>query len=127
MRKRLVRFGLGLLGLFTLVVVAALALGWSAFGKRATGERRVRMERSKEWDGSKFENPQPLWNDASGMWAAMTKLSPVVSPRDPVPVVRGDEERFATNPESGLRVTWFGHSTVSYTHLDVYKRQALGG
>ncbi|MBK7857195.1 MAG: MBL fold metallo-hydrolase [Archangiaceae bacterium] len=70
------------------------------------------MRRSKQWALSHFANPQPMWNDGWGSVKAMFESSPVVAPLGEVPVVRGGEERFATAPASGLRVTWFGHSTT---------------
>ncbi len=95
-----------------LVIVFFVAAGWQAFGAGARGERLERMKRSKQWAGSGFENPQPLWNDLWGSLLAFTDVSPDASPRAEVPVVRGGEERFASAPPSGLRITWFGHSTT---------------
>lgn len=100
--------GLGLLG-FGLV---ALVDGWQAFGKGAEGERMARMEASPQWAGSGFENPQPLWNDTTGMFSAMWSASDFASPDAPLPVVKVKPERFATPPPDGLRVTWLGHSTL---------------
>ena len=95
-------------------LTAAIIDGWKAFGHRATGERRARMERSPQWQGDgHFENPQPLSND---YWAAMTAMfhaSPDASPRAPVDAAPAiDKARFATPPATGLRVTWLGHSTM---------------
>jgi L-ascorbate metabolism protein UlaG (beta-lactamase superfamily) len=101
------------LGVTLLLVIAFfVAAGWEAFGARARGERLERMKRSKQWAGSGFENPQPLWNDLWGSLVAFNEASADVAPRTEVPVVRGGEERFASAPESGLRITWFGHSTT---------------
>ena len=100
-------------------VIVALGLGfmivdgWRAFGHRATGARRARMERSPQWKDGHFENPQPLVNDAWGAVTAMFHASPDASPaaagarRRPI-----DPARFATPPATGLRVTWLGHSTM---------------
>jgi hypothetical protein len=70
------------------------------------------MQKSPEWQGSHFENPQPIVNK---MWAAIVSLSrsdPNVKPQSPPSTVPVEPGRFAAPPPSGLRVTWLGHSTV---------------
>jgi L-ascorbate metabolism protein UlaG (beta-lactamase superfamily) len=108
--------GAGLVLLLGFVAVV-LVDGCASFGRRAEGERRVRMERSPQWstDGDKFVNPQPLVNDGWAMLTGAFSASPHRSPAAddarswPVPVSRG---RFATTPASGMRATWLGHSTA---------------
>ncbi|HEY8209403.1 MAG TPA: MBL fold metallo-hydrolase [Myxococcaceae bacterium] len=70
------------------------------------------MERSPQWQGGAFENPQPLWNDVWGSLTGMMSASEHVRPSAPVPVEPVDPARFQEAPPSGLRVTWLGHSTV---------------
>ena len=70
------------------------------------------MQKSPEWRGSHFENPQPIVNDT---WAAVVSLSkpnPNVVPRSSPSTIPVEPERFASPPPSGLRVTWLGHSTM---------------
>nr|WP_240359828.1 MBL fold metallo-hydrolase [Pyxidicoccus trucidator] len=93
-------------------MTAALVDGWRAFGRRADGERRARMDKSPQWGDGRFLNPQPLKNDFWGSVTGAFKASADGSPSLPVPTVRGGSERFATPPASGLRVTWLGHSTL---------------
>jgi len=100
----------GLLGVIALAATAADA--WTALGKKASGERRARMERSPQWQEGHFENPQPLYNDWWGSLSAMFGASPYVGPAEPLPTVPGDRRRFETPPATGLRVTWLGHSSV---------------
>jgi len=59
-----------------------------------------------------FVNPQPMINDAKKTLAGLFHSSPHTSPASPLPVVTGDAARFDTPPRTGLRVTWFGHSTM---------------
>src|SRR5690349_1027430 len=99
-------------GLFAVALAVFVVSGWRAFGKSATGERRARMERSPQWKGGSFENPQPLWNDVWGSMTGMMSASEHVRPSAPVPTEPVDPARFQTPPPSGLRVTWLGHSTV---------------
>lgn len=110
-RGRVRRF-LGQLGIFLLVaVVGMVAIGWKSFGHRATGARRARVEKSPQWRDGRFVNPEPLSNDMVGAVLAFREVSPDASPHSPVPVATIGKHHFDTLPESGLRVTWMGHST----------------
>ena len=112
MKRFLLRGGAIALAAVLLIALFFVIAGWTAFGRGAAGERKARMEKSRQWTGSGFENPQPLWNDLLGSLTAFANMSEVASPGGEVPVVRGGEERFATAPPSGLRITWLGHSTT---------------
>ncbi len=101
----------------TFLLVGALVAipvvdGWAAFGKAPAGDRLERMESSPWHANGVFENPQPLWNDdwgaAKAMFSANEHGRPTVTP----PFVAIDARRFQLAPESGLRVTWLGHSTL---------------
>jgi L-ascorbate metabolism protein UlaG (beta-lactamase superfamily) len=109
-RRRLV--ALLLLGLTLAFALVVLIQAWVPMGKGATGARLERMQSSPQWQDGEFENPEPLWTDTWGVFTGMVSASDWGSPEDPIPVVRGGAERFATPPESGLRVTWLGHSTI---------------
>ncbi len=99
-------------GLVLLTSLVMLAQAWSALGKAPSGERRARMEGSAQWADGVFENPQPLWNDASGMFTEFLDASEHGSP-DPFPSFAAiDPSRFDRAPASGLRATWLGHSTL---------------
>lgn len=103
----------GALGLLVSLGAAFMVWdGWSAFGQSAAGPRRERMERSPQWSGGAFENPQPLWNDFVGTLGSVFSMSPHATPSAPIPVERPEPARFSTPPPSGLRVTWLGHSSV---------------
>ena len=101
----------------TAIVLAAL-LATIAFarcaplGGRATGPRLERMRKSPEWRGSHFENPQPLVNDIRAAVVTLFKPDTNAAPRSQLSPARLDPRRFATPPDSGLRVTWMGHSTI---------------
>ncbi len=106
-----------LLALFLAVVVLD---GWTAFGHRAEGPRLTRVQGSPQWSDGSFQNPQPLWNDAVGMLTHAADASPDGSPALPLPVIQVEPERFQTHPDSGLRVTWLGHSTL-LIEIDGYR------
>jgi len=109
MFKKLLRiFGTLLLAGLTGLVIN----GWEAFGKQAIGERKQRIATSPEWHGSHFENPQPLKNDFLGALGAMASGSKFVAPAETLPVVNALKAKYQTAPASGLRVTWFGHSST---------------
>lgn len=98
--------------LLLVILAAATASAWTAFGHRATGPRRARMQQSAQWHGGHFDNPQPLRNDLLGSVSEMFHASASVHPREPIATVNGNPQRFQTPPDSGLRVTWLGHSSV---------------
>ena len=94
------------------LVAAGTVASCASLGARATGARLERMQRSPEWQGSHFENPQPIVND---LWAAIVHQftgGPNMEPTSPPSTVVVEPGRFATPPASGIRVTWLGHSTI---------------
>jgi L-ascorbate metabolism protein UlaG (beta-lactamase superfamily) len=99
-------------GLVVILALAALVLGWRSFGHLAEGPRQERVRRSPNWNDGHFVNPQPLVNDAWGTLTGLLGASEHVTPDAPLPAFSGHAERFATPPASGLRVTWFGHSSL---------------
>jgi L-ascorbate metabolism protein UlaG (beta-lactamase superfamily) len=104
--------GLRWLGLAALLAIGlAVADAWRAFGRRADGARLARMEASPQWKDGHFENPQPLANDAWGSITAAFHPSSHTSPDQPIATVAVDRHKLAKPPQSGLRVTWLGHST----------------
>lgn len=101
----------GFLGALLLAVLAALVVGWRGFGHRATGPRLERVERSPEFRDGQFHNPQPLMNDAALMVKDLFRVDPNASPSAPLPTARDAAAKLRVPAESGLRVTWLGHST----------------
>lgn len=86
--------------------------GCASFGKRPSGERRARMERSPQWKDGRFENPQPIVNDTWGILRDVFYGSEHRVPTLQVPTEKVDPRRFDAPPPTGLRVTWLGHSTL---------------
>jgi L-ascorbate metabolism protein UlaG (beta-lactamase superfamily) len=97
--------------LLVLTVLIVLPQAWEGLGHRATGERRARMEKSPQWHGGGFENPEPIINHVE-MVSGLFNVSPDATPRSPVDVQQLDPTFLATPPASGLRITWLGHSTT---------------
>jgi L-ascorbate metabolism protein UlaG (beta-lactamase superfamily) len=120
--RRILRLVAWLSLLLALAGVLAIAGGWRAFGKRPSGARRARMERSPHWKDGRFENPEPMRNDYWRAALDIVNKSPHTTPDGPVPVEPIDPKRFATKPATGLRVTWFGHSSFL---LEIEARRVL--
>lgn len=110
-RRFISRAVLIVLGLVVVASVIATVVAWRPMGQMASGERKVRMQQSPEWQDGHFENPQPLVNDLWDGLLAMRSASPVSSPTTTVPTSALSAADFATLPASGLRITWLGHST----------------
>src|ERR1700722_12718956 len=87
----------GLIATGVAAIVAAVAIANCApLGGRATGARLQRMQKSPEWQGSHFENPQPIVNDT---WAAIVhqaKSAPNVAPQSPPSTSPVEPGRFAS-------------------------------
>lgn len=100
------------------ILVLAIAVcvdGWEAFGQRPVGARLVRMQASHQWADGVFENPDPL-NNFMGMYIKSLLFGPTAQtvPEGDIPVVDMDPALFDEAPASGLRVSWFGHSTLLF-------------
>lgn len=73
--------------------------------------------KSPQWKDGKFHNTEPMVND---MWDAMKRSfhrETTGWPSKPLPVIQVDPALFRTAPTTGLRLTWFGHSS-SLLELD---------
>ena len=84
--------------------VLSMSMVRDAFGAQA-------YPTSRQWKDGKFHNPEPMEND---MWDALKRSfgrGTTGRPSKPLPLVKIDPERFRTPPSTGLRLTWFGHSS----------------
>lgn len=87
------------------------------FGKIPDGLRRERMANSPLWDGMAFRNTHPILPTLRDPAAARPTLKQRLDPfgrripRGPLPSVHPGE-KWLSRPQSGLRATWLGHSTV---------------
>jgi L-ascorbate metabolism protein UlaG (beta-lactamase superfamily) len=102
--------------LFVLIAMPLLVLGaisaWRGLGHGASGSRLARMRASPQWKNGAFENPQPLDNHFFEMLSGMFHASAYTSPEGPLHFDSLDRALLSTPPQSGLRVTWLGHSTT---------------
>jgi L-ascorbate metabolism protein UlaG (beta-lactamase superfamily) len=108
LRRGAMDAGAGLLRALT----GGVANGWIGLGGRANAERRKRIERSPQWRDGRFHNSQPVWLDILQAIRGAMKPSPHATPQQPLPTVKVNPAQLQVAPDSGLRVTWLGHSTT---------------
>lgn len=103
----------GIALLLTALLCAALITGCAAFGAKPQGERMAREQQSPQWHEQKFRDPQAIWIDTrrAMLHFIFGRSEPVAVPDAPVAVVHPSAAAFTSAPQSGLRVTWFGHSS----------------
>ena len=88
-----------------------------SLGQRADGLRLERMKSSRLWAGEGFRNKHPIPPGLRDPRAQMPSLSDFLCggerrvPRRPLPSI-DPREMWSRAPDSGLRATWLGHSTV---------------
>ena len=88
-----------------------------SFGGKSEGARLERMRASPLWSGAGFRNLHPIIPGLRDPGAAMPTIREFIwggerrVPRGPLPSVN-PLEAWQRRPESGLRATWLGHSTV---------------
>jgi L-ascorbate metabolism protein UlaG (beta-lactamase superfamily) len=88
-----------------------------ALGQRAAGLRLERMKNSRLWAGEGFRNVHPVRPGLRDPAIPMPSISEFLCggerrvPRQPLPA-EDPRELWAKAPDSGLRATWLGHSTV---------------
>jgi len=109
-----VRWALWLFGSLVLLLGLGLVFlvidGYQAFGRGARGARLGRMQESPQWHAGTFTNPESLYNDFGRMLSGAWAKSPNSAPHRPLDVARKPD--LAAPPQTGLRVTWLGHSTI---------------
>jgi L-ascorbate metabolism protein UlaG (beta-lactamase superfamily) len=109
--KRFFRY-LGYLAALLLAFLAFVAItAWPNIGTLPKGEFLARNEQSPEWHGDQFQNPQPMFSNLRGGILQIFESKPGEEPDRPVPTVDSSAV-YKTPPATGLRVTWFGHSSM---------------
>jgi len=89
--------------------------GLQAFGARAEGARLERMKASPRYKGGVFTNTAPGLAVGGLEWRTLKELlfgAQQRTPPAPLPMERDVAAALAKPPETGLRVTWLGHSTL---------------
>jgi len=103
------------LGLVIVLVGAALALGWHAFGQLPSGPRLMRVEASPNYRAGRFQNLLPVRGyGLTDLWQMLRDYrgGQLRVPSVPLPMELRTRADYSQPPASGLRVTWLGHSTA---------------
>ena len=111
--RRLLWTGIAVALLFALLT-GVLIHSWAPFGAKPQGAGLARAQQSPQWHDGQFKDPQAIWIDSRRalLHFAFGKSEPNVMPDAPVPAVHTSAVALAGAPQSGLRVTWFGHSST---------------
>ncbi len=80
--------------------------------KKSNDERLSRMRGSPQWSDGRFVNAQPMWTDTRSGLLRTFESTPGDVPDASVPVDMNGSQTLLTPAASGLRVTWFGHSSM---------------
>jgi L-ascorbate metabolism protein UlaG (beta-lactamase superfamily) len=110
MKRRLISAGVAAIALGALSAVVLHR--WPALDKQPSGERLARMRQSPQWSEGHFVNEQPMWTNTRGGLLRLFESTPGDVPEAPVPIVTDGDKGLRIPAASGLRVTWFGHSSV---------------
>ena len=102
-----------IVGVIVVIALAAMSLsGCTALGAKPSGERLSRMRDSPHWSEGRFANEQAMWTSMLGGLMRSFRSTPADVPDTPVSVVMDGGKGLRSPPASGLRVTWFGHSSA---------------
>lgn len=96
-----------------------------SFGSRSQGARLERMKASPLWAGDQFRNRHPVQAGLRDPNASMPTVREFLFtgerrvPRGPLPAL-DPRDAWTRPPQSGLRTTWLGHSTI-LIEIDGYR------
>jgi L-ascorbate metabolism protein UlaG (beta-lactamase superfamily) len=88
-----------------------------SLGTRAAGARLERMQASPLWTGDRFQNVHPILPNLRDPSVPMPSMKEFICggerrvPRQPLPSM-SPLAAWTKKPQSGLRITWLGHSTM---------------
>lgn len=117
-RRLLVRTSQTACGLLALAAILLFATtsGCASFGGTPEGARLERMKQFPRYRDGKFVNVERTGEDRKGMGAAMWEMlfgnDKMREPNCTLPIYSGTLEALKASPDSGLRITWLGHSTT---------------
>ena len=91
--------------------VGALALVAGGLSMGFAGETIGARERSPQWRDGRFHNPEPIINKFWEVAKRSVQRQASIKRPDSIPRVPVDPALLRTASASGLRLTWFGHSS----------------
>jgi L-ascorbate metabolism protein UlaG (beta-lactamase superfamily) len=110
------------IAVLTVVVGIGILGSWTRMGGTIADERLSELGLSPNWQEGQFRNinPQRPIEMGAAMQSWLGDEPAHSTPEKPLLIVRLDANSFDVPPESGLRVTWLGHSTV-LIEIDGYR------
>lgn len=112
-RRRALQVVLALLGLVAAFALVVTVESWKPSGQRAGGDRLERIHQSPQWRGDRFVDLMP--RNEPAFWSSVVrwiKGAPNTIPATPPPIAARGKSDLDVPPGTGLRITWFGHSSL---------------
>jgi L-ascorbate metabolism protein UlaG (beta-lactamase superfamily) len=111
-----------ILGVLGIMGVAVFLTGLTEMGGDVPDDRLAELGLSPNWRDGQFRNVNTRATiDMNAAMASWLGEEPAHStPEQALPIVRRTAADFATPPQSGLRVTWLGHSST-LVEIDGYR------
>lgn len=110
--RRFLRWAGGAFLLSSLLVGWAVIDMWKAMGARSSGARLERLLKSPHFENGAFRNSLPERTDVWRASAKWVKGGSHREPSSPVAVEVRQTSDYDEPPETGLRITWLGHSSM---------------
>jgi len=108
--------GLGAVAIAGLVALYATTSGCTTFGALPEGARQDRIAKNPHFIDGEFKNTEATTMMVGDSASAMAEFAfgngQMRTPKCVMPLATGAPEIWAQPPESGLRITWLGHSTT---------------
>lgn len=106
--RRLILAVVSLVAIVAVVIGVLYMLTRPSLGQTPEGARLERVRQSPQWDGESFYSGRDSWSPEDNPSEPVETASPPPA----VAAVRTDPSVLRTAPATGLRVTWFGHSST---------------
>jgi L-ascorbate metabolism protein UlaG (beta-lactamase superfamily) len=95
------------------VLAGGVVDAWPALGTKPRAARQERIEKSPQYRGGKFVDTIPRIDpDLAAVSMRWFRGVADSRPTAPLPVLLRQASDFEPTPESSLRITWFGHSSL---------------
>jgi len=111
---RVLKFIAVLISVLTLGVVLVIASAWKNMGRPPNPAEIQQFSASPQWAQEWFQNhlPQKPVDNQAAAEQMYFGASEYAEPKSPLQIPHTDSAIFESKPQSGLRVTWLGHSSL---------------